>query len=292
MRYVNYLLLGLFLYTHSFAQTGTIANLVVKQRANDSKTVDIYYDITGNKFSYCISVEASLDNDKAYSPLTKLTGDYGFNITKGNKKHIMWSLDNNYLNLFNDSTKVKITATYPAFEFVTVDAGEYTWGLNDERYTIDYDFQIMKYEVTNNEYVNYLRAAYSEGLIQANRSSVGGNYKGDIRIEAGIYEYIYLDAEDCKIRFSRGNFYIEKNYENHPVVEVSWFGANAFAEYYGCGLPLEEEWEMAARGNTGNEFPWGQKASNKHANFFESGDPFDNGTTPVGFYNGQRIQDY
>jgi formylglycine-generating enzyme required for sulfatase activity len=42
-----------------------------------------------------------------------------------------------------------------------------------------------------------------------------------------------------------------------PVTLVTWFGARAYAEYYGARLPLEVEWEKAARGDDGRRFPWG-----------------------------------
>ena len=185
------------------------------------------------------------------------------------------------------------------FEWIAISGGTYTSGPGDTIKTITYNYQIMKYDVTNQQYVDYLNEAYDLGDVWFYDNEIYGYYPGDDRIPAG--DYIYYDKGWPTYDFNYGRIdwtgsqfgvkvpdgWDPGDFDDHPVVDVSWYGAWGFAQHYGLDLPTWPEWEKAARGMTGYDYPWGNTYDSTNANYNYSGDPFEQGTTPVGMYSGQ-----
>ncbi len=73
--------------------------------------------------------------------------------------------------------------------------------------------------------------------------------------------------------------------DNQPVTGVDWFDAYAYARWRGKRLPSEAEWERAARGEGGGQFPWGESFAVRLANVKETG---LKRTSTVGSYPGGR----
>lgn len=76
------------------------------------------------------------------------------------------------------------------------------------------------------------------------------------------------------------------NNPNQPVVGVSYFDVLCYAKWAGKRLPTEAEWEYAARGGlVDKDFPWGDEMPFKKCNFAPGGNLEADGykyTSPVG----------
>ena len=111
-------------------------------------------------------------------------------------------------------------------------------------------------------------------------------------------ELVDLDTPDCNIEFVNGAYRPKTGLENHPVVDVTWYGADAYCQWLAeatgqpVTLPDEWLWEYAASGGnstvSGRFYPWGPRfagATYNNANYSGTGGiDIYNGTSPVGIF--------
>jgi len=115
-------------------------------------------------------------------------------------------------------------------------------------------------------------------------------YIDQYEVTAGDYKSC-VDAGECQYNGSTTSD--SRTYDNgkddHPINYVNWDEASTYCVWKNKRLPTEQEWEKAARGTDGRTYPWGEDAPDgTRSNYHDSGDAFDNGTTPVGYYNGEN----
>jgi formylglycine-generating enzyme required for sulfatase activity len=150
---------------------------------------------------------------------------------------------------------------------VEIPAGEFIMGSdkgdsNEQPvHTVYLDaFYIDKYEVTNAQFAQFLNEQRNQ--------------------EEGGVTWLDIRHEDCLISQSGEQYRPKSGYEDHPVIEVSWYGAKAYCQWAGKRLPTEAEWEKAARGTDGRTYPWGEGIDCDHAQY--GGDECTGQTVPVG----------
>ena len=159
-------------------------------------------------------------------------------------------------------------------------------------------FWIDRYDVTNAQFAAFVQATGYSTLAERNGGSVVFVQPTDR--QPGVWRFV----SGANWRHPQGRGSDLEGRANHPVVQVAYEDALAYARWAGRELPTEAQWEFAARGGLDQQrYVWGSNATSNGkpmANTWQGEFPFRNtatdgypGTSPVGCFpaNGYGLYD-
>lgn len=148
-------------------------------------------------------------------------------------------------------------------------------------------FYIDETEVTNAQFAKFVEASQykTEAEIPPDPKDFPGVPKEKLVPGALVFTtgkgWAYVPGANW--RHPQGPDSSIENKMNHPVVQVSWNDATAYAKWAGKELPTEAQFEFAARGNQPNaEYSWGTAEPNDakpQANYWQGDFPTKNNNT-------------
>ena len=148
------------------------------------------------------------------------------------------------------------------------------WWFKDEypdRLVYLKNYWIDQYEVSNAKYLEFVNAT-------GHRPALDDSCETDKCNNGNLW---------------KGNTFPER-IKNQPVTQVSWHDAVAYCKWRGKRLPSEAEWEKAARGPSGNKYPWGNASPKKRSTYqrkwrgeftLTDVNSYPNGVSIYGVYN-------
>ncbi|HEV8593356.1 MAG TPA: ergothioneine biosynthesis protein EgtB, partial [Pyrinomonadaceae bacterium] len=169
-------------------------------------------------------------------------------------------------------------------EFIEIDEGIYEIGYEGDGFCFDNElalhkvylnpYSIERKLVTNAEYIEFIEdGGYENPLLW---HSDGWAWVNESTVEHPLY-WQYRDGELYQYTYAG----VRRVLPNAPVCHVSYYEAAAYAEWKGCRLPTEFEWEAAS-----DRFPWGLRWEWTNSAYLPY-PGFKKGEGAVGEYNGK-----
>lgn len=158
-------------------------------------------------------------------------------------------------------------------------------------------FKIDEFETTNIEYKQFLlkSSAGERGKVPVawgtNGYGLAKSQMKTIKLETlrmiGA-EHFKLDMDTREMSreaLMHEMLAAQKIEDKKPVTGVTWFDAEKYCAWRNARLPTEQEWEKAARGTDGREFPWGNNWDPKITNTGDDAEE-EEGIAAVGAFPG------
>lgn len=153
------------------------------------------------------------------------------------------------------------------------------------------EFWIDKFEVTNSQFRDFVVAnnywipqGWKESGYLLSRDVLSFADLPTLRRLATTTFKLELDVNQMEYEPLLGTLAAHQaKFDNLPVTGVTWRQAHDYCKNQGKRLPTEIEWEKAARGSRGNEYPWGNQWDQSRLND-GSGEGWPHGVAPVGSY--------
>ena len=186
--------------------------------------------------------------------------------------------------------------SWKGFDFVPIPKGLFVMGSHrdnelawdDEKpqqmFEMAYAYWMSKFPISNESFRDFVRSTVYK--TRAEHEGWAWAYDG--------FKEKWVKTPGANWQKPGGKASVFPEKAHHPVVSICWYDALAFCDWVNqnsvedlpCGyhvrLPTEAEWEKAARGEDGREWPWGDGFTAALCNSRESG---WGGTTPIGWFS-------
>jgi hypothetical protein len=264
-------ILGTFVWANS---APVVSGVTASQRNDDSKLVDIYYNLADADGNACtVWVVISVNGGSTWDvPAMTFTGAIGQSVSPGTNKHVIWDAGRDIPGKTGSTFKARVYADDGQGDpMVLVPSGYYKVDGSTDQFVNAY--MIDKYEVTNTQYCEFLNdydptSQYWTSSQQITRFG-----------SSGSYYYTVITGK-----------------ENYPVIYVSFNDATAYATWksqktgQNYHLPDKYQWQKAAGWDPVLQKLWTYGCQRDSidcswANFYYTSSCYG-GPLPVGSFNG------